>query len=698
MENNNTKTLLNEGVIQNMFKTMFGKSFKSTIAAASEGLLNVALTKVIGGGKKFSVSALRKTPEYQKALIDLVNEASVVRHQISFDELSNLKNKDLAKKLVKDVQEGIEKEITNNAATGKNLIDADVKVSRQIKNDAVKQGGDITASTKQWKADVKTQRNIADAQKKIAGMTPQSLTQIKNLMKAEAKVTTGPGTKIAGEVTSDAIIQTKTGIFKITKEQLKEFPGMIKKIVVNNKMLSTLAVAGLTVYALYELFKSPNNESIILTDENGNPIDDTTKVGGEWLPCIQQMIKSKEGTMITRASGQISVLVKNSEFPGGLQYYANGRVMNTATKDMGSYTCKEGTVTINEVVGRILRERLLKEQGTEISDETMDKYVDDAVDDLDGYVAGYNLKSLKDILTSLKGKTYKGEDAIKKFLEFYKQDEGVDFVTDVKSVGVANLSVVAKNMKPEIIALATGASSNVPKPDNSNKSGGNSGTTIIWDKDKKKGGDKIDGGNKIDGGKPKKNKSQFHDCESKDFPLEFGCKSTKIAEIQKCLGVADDGKLGKNTMKAMEDNKYDTSRGLSEDVYRAILKACNPETKREKLEPITLAPTKGLKLADIARPDLKLKLNFNDIIRTPRKPTDLYKLFVDNGYIDADTGGTPLEDGTVLPSTRRVKYKGPELDESILSQMDEVMSGMGYTRIKQKLDKNYGSKYVWLKN
>jgi hypothetical protein len=94
----------------------------------------------------------------------------------------------------------------------------------------------------------------------------------------------------------------------------------------------------------------------------------------------------------------------------------------------------------------------------------------------------------------------------------------------------------------------------------------------------------------------------------------------------------------------------------------------------------------------------KLKLNFNDIIRTPRKPTDLYKLFVDNGYIDADTGGTPLEDGTVLPSTRRVKYKGPELDESILSQMDEVMSGMGYTRIKQKLDKNYGSKYVWLKN
>ena len=701
MENNNTKTILNEGVIQNLVRKLFGKTFKSSLAAASEGLLNVALTKVLAGGKKFSVSALRKTPEYQKALIDLVNEASVVRHKISFDDLAKSKNKDLAKKLVEDVQGSIEKEIASNAAIGKNLVDDGVKVSKDNISTVAKQGGDVGAATKQFKADVQIQRNWADAQKKIAGMTPQSVAQIQKLMKAEAKVSTGTGSTIAGTIPNpNVVIQTKTGIFTITKDQLKKFPGTIKKVVVNNKMLSTLAVAGLSAYALYQFFGATDDSSTILVDENGNPIKDTAPVSGEWLPCIKQMIDSKEGTMITRAGGEISVLVKNSEFPGGLQYYPNGRVMNTATKEMGTYVCKDGAVvkenkpTINEVVGRILRERLLKEQGTEVSDATMDKYVDDAVDDLDGYVAEYNLKSLKNILTNLKGKTYKGEDAIKKFLQYYKEDEGVDFVTDVKSVGVANLSVVAKNMKPEIISLATGASSNVPKPDNTNKSGGNSGTVITWDKDKKKdGGDKVDGGDSSN--KPKKNKSSFKDCEGQDFPLAYGCKSSKIAEVQKCLGVADDGKFGKDTMKALVDNKYDTSRGLSKDVYDAVKGNCNPtERKRLDVTPIERVKSSGLKMSGLAPGSIKLP-DLSKMIQMNQPPIDFYNVLKDAGYMRGDANETTLEDGTVLPATNRVKYKGPDLDDEILGKLDGILKGKGYERIKQK-SKDYGEKYVWL--
>jgi hypothetical protein len=203
-----------------------------------------------------------------------------------------------------------------------------------------------------------------------------------------------------------------------------------------------------------------------------------------------------------------------------------------------------------------------------------------------------------------------------------------------------------------------------------------------------------DDGTSTGGGSSTGGRGTFRNCEGNDFPLEFGCKSSKIAEIQKCLGVTDDGKLGPLTLKAMEDNKYDTSRGLSKDVYDAILKACNPETKREKIEPISLAPRKGLNMTDIVAPELK----FNDIMRNSENPTNLYKLFVDNGYIKSDTSKTPLEDGTVLPSTRRVKYKGPDLEPQILAKLDEIMSEMGYGRIKQKLDKGYGSKYVWLKN
>ena len=36
--------------------------------------------------------------------------------------------------------------------------------------------------------------------------------------------------------------------------------------------------------------------------------------------------------------------------------------------------------------------------------------------------AKYNLKNLLDILTALKGKTHKGQDAITKFLGYYKED------------------------------------------------------------------------------------------------------------------------------------------------------------------------------------------------------------------------------------------------------------------------------------
>ena len=85
------------------------------------------------------------------------------------------------------------------------------------------------------------------------------------------------------------------------------------------------------------------------------------------------------------------------------------------------------------------------------------------------------------------------------------------------------------------------------------------------------------------------------------------------------------------------------------------------------------------------------------LIQSNQKPVDLYKAFKDAGLLRGDAESTTLEDGTVLPPTNRVKYKGPELDSEILDKLDEILSGMGYDRIKQKLDKRYGEKYVWLK-
>ena len=399
----------------------------------------------------------------------------------------------------------------------------------------------------------------------------------------------------------------------------------------------------------------------------GMPESEPTDTG-VWLPCIQQMINSKEGKIVTNiSSGQVSVFIKTTEFPGGLNYYQDGKVINTATREKGKYVCnKGGTTTISEVVGRVLRERLLHEQGSEIDIDTMTKYVDDAVDDLDGFVATYNLNNLINIITNLKGKKFQGKDALSEFLGLYKEDEGGDdFLSDVESVGVKTLGTKGILAKRQLLSILKGGGGNSQKTDTG---GGNSGTTIIWDKDKKE-----DGGSTSTGGGGGKT-GIYRDCENMDFPLPVGCRSTKIAEIQKCLGVVDDGKLGPKTMKAMEDNKYDTSRGLSKDVYDAILTNCGKKPD-------------GLNLTSLAPTDL------NPII-PPKVPVE--PVFDENrlNQLLTNENLVKLRDGDV------VKWKGPALEGNDYYILNQYLEKQGYVQKTQretgnKDDEDVTMKYKW---
>jgi hypothetical protein len=399
----------------------------------------------------------------------------------------------------------------------------------------------------------------------------------------------------------------------------------------------------------------------------GMPESEPTDTG-VWLPCIQQMINSKEGKILTNYSnGQVSVFIKTTEFPGGLNYYQDGKVMNTATKEMGKYVCnKGGTTTISEVVGRVLRERLLHEQGSEIDINTMTKYVDDAVDDLDGFVATYNLNNLINIITNLKGKKFQGKDALSEFLGLYKEDEGGDdFLSDVESVGVKTLGTKGILAKRQLLSILKGGGGNSQKTDTG---GGNSGTTIIWDKDKKE-----DGGSTSTGGGGGKT-GIYRDCENMDFPLPVGCRSTKIAEIQKCLGEEDDGRLGPLTMKAMEDNKYDTSRGLSKDVYDAILTNCGK--KPDGLNLTSLAPTD---LNPIIPPKVPVKPVFDE--------NRLNQLLTNENLVK-------LRDGDV------VKWKGPALEGNDYYILNQYLEKQGYVQKTQretgnKDDEDVTMKYKW---
>jgi hypothetical protein len=216
---------------------------------------------------------------------------------------------------------------------------------------------------------------------------------------------------------------------------------------------------------------------------------------------------------------------------------------------------------------------------------------------------------------------------------------------------------------------------------------------IDWDGEKASGG----GGGKIDDAGPAKRRSTYSPCA--DFDLTPGCKSDYIREIQLCLGLPQKyqtGNFGPITTKALSDAGYDGSK-LTKDVYLKITSNCNGSTteptKRLNAEPIKL-PARDIKLPSMT--DMKLP-QIAPIIQANQQPVDLYGALKDAGYLKGDANETRLEDGTVLPATNRVKYKGPDLDTETVSKLDTTLSGLGYDRIKQKLDKSYGDKYVWLK-
>lgn len=193
--------------------------------------------------------------------------------------------------------------------------------------------------------------------------------------------------------------------------------------------------------------------------------------------------------------------------------------------------------------------------------------------------------------------------------------------------------------------------------------------------------------------KSKSKPSPYKQC--KGFPFSYGCKNDLIREIQVCLGFPNKlqtGNYGPKTQSTLKEGGYDLSKGITEDIYKAVLTACkNKRPELQAIEPIKMSGIKPMSTTGIKLPEL------TSLIQSNQKPVDLYKAFKDAGLLRGDAESTTLEDGTVLPPTNRVKYKGPELDSEILDKLDEILSGMGYDRIKQKLDKRYGEKYVWLK-
>ena len=77
--------------------------------------------------------------------------------------------------------------------------------------------------------------------------------------------------------------------------------------------------------------------------------------------------------------------------------------------------------------------------------------------------------------------------------------------------------------------------------------------------------------------------------ECNNFPYKKGCISPVIAEVQKCLGITNDGKFGPNTEKVLMNNGYGYE--ISEDDYKKIKSKCSstviPPTPKPTPTPLT---------------------------------------------------------------------------------------------------------------
>ena len=148
--------------------------------------------------------------------------------------------------------------------------------------------------------------------------------------------------------------------------------------------------------------------------------------------------------------------------------------------------------------------------------------------------------------------------------------------------------------------------------------GGTSDIHIDWDGAKSGTGGSGEGG--ISSGPAR---TRFTNCDSKELPHAFGCKSDYVREVQQCLGLPQKyqtGNFGPITQKALTDAGYNGSE-IDKTTHEKITSNCNgttsttgstvTDTRINRLDatPITLAPR------DITSLKVPTSLNIPDLIK-----------------------------------------------------------------------------------
>jgi hypothetical protein len=429
----------------------------------------------------------------------------------------------------------------------------------------------------------------------------------------------------------------------------------------------------------------------------------------DWGNCLNDMIKNNTASVKHHNSLNVDVVISkpDSNFPGGLQFFHTGRVVNIKTGDKGDWKCVGGQTQVNEnmnkpklnesigqIVKRVLNERYLMEQ----SEDEMADNVEDMVDYLDVPVWGNDYSDIYDLL-----KKYQANGKFKQFAELYKEtgfNKSDSLRGDIEAIKAIDAKPVL--WKRKILDLLDQIESgNVPstplQPNTTQRRpqetiiNEQNNLSIVWDKDKSK----VGGGDNSGGGGGSTTRRTYYDCSSVNIettPLTYGCKDKKIGEIQGCLGITVDNKFGPNTSKALKGKGHDITNGITKAIYDKVKANCGQTASTQ-----TYPDNSAALAADYAKRN-PYKMDLGPVPELPnfKKTPDSSS---SEGMTDTQFYNTLIKAGNFNATgvLGRTAYNGPALEPSELEKVNNVLKTMKYYPDKLNAT-DTGARYVWQKN
>ena len=192
----------------------------------------------------------------------------------------------------------------------------------------------------------------------------------------------------------------------------------------------------------------------------------------------------------------------------------------------------------------------------------------------------------------------------------------------------------------------------------------------------------------------------YHSCT--DFPMGFGCMSSKVEDVQKCLGgLVPDGKLGPKTQAALGEDE------LTQELYDKIMADCakkdDEETTKQDGE-VNKSDADGTKTdSDSTTDDTSTSTETpkdgsgeapEDVPDTTQEltqtrqlnATQLYQRLINDGLLVARNRG------------KKYVYKGPDLSREDRQLLFDFLAKMGYRESRSNFDFRKGDKYIYRKN